>query len=558
MSASSSYPDAAEGGFAFIDRLGELTGHRDIKQFLNSALRETLQAVNSEAGSLLFLGDQSLMVREGDLSPEVESQISLWEDGLTQRLKESSLQIRERESLPITTHVMEKTRRLLVNTPLLQDRRLTGSLTAVFPPGQSLSLSKRQALASCARIIGNLARTIEELAIAQSSLNQLTFLCETSRALVSTLDVTAVLENTMQLATRVLNASASTLMLLDEDTKELVFEIPHGEKRDVLTSYRMPMHEGIAGWVATHGTPALVNDVHQDDRFSDKVDAWTGFLTQSVICAPLQIKERTIGVLELLNKISEPGFTDDDLRLLSTLAAQAGIAIENARLYRSLREERDRIIRIQEEARHELARDLHDSTVQSLAAIAMNIDYIRGLVEHEPESAAERLDELHETVTKASRETRTLLFELRPIILGAKGLVPTLETYVEQLQEEGSPIFHFNDGGFDKRLSDKVEATTFIIVQEAINNARKHAKARNIWLNLAEADEHLLVAVEDDGRGFDLEKTREAYDQHSRLGLLSMQERADLVDGQLSVQSKLDKGTKITLRVPLSPPAEQP
>lgn len=548
--------NAAEQGSAFLDSLGRLTRHRDIKQFLTAALHEVIQVVNCEAGSLLLVGTQPLRVREGDLSPDIESQISLWEKSLQQRLQKSSWHIIEREPLPITTHVMENTQRLLVNTPLLEDSRVTGSLTMVFPPGHTPSLSQRQALTSCARSIGNLAKTIEELASTQNSLKQLSFLYETSQALVSTLNLTEVLNNTMQLATRILNASASTLMLLDENTQELVFEMPYGEKRDMLISYRMPMDEGIAGWVATHGIPALVNDVYQDERFNKEVDARTGFLTKSVICVPLQIKERTIGVLELLNKISGEGFTEDDLRLLSTLAAQAGIAIENARLYRSLREERDRIIRVQEKARHELARDLHDSTVQSLASIAMNIDYVKRLLEQKPEMVPQKLDELQDMVIHASQETRTLLFELRPIILEAKGLVPTLETYVDQLQGEGPPIFHFNDGGFNKRLSNEVEATIFIIVQEAINNARKHAKAKNIWVNLAQAEEHLLVAVEDDGQGFDAENTRKTYDQHSRLGLLSMQERADLIDAQLDIQSKLGQGTKIALKVPLRPPTE--
>jgi len=165
----------------------------------------------------------------------------------------------------------------------------------------------------------------------------------------------------------------------------------------------------------------------------------------------------------------------------------------------------------------------------------------------------EKLEGLQEMVIQASRETRTLLFELRPIILEAKGLVPTLETYFEQLQGEGPPLFHFNDGGFNKRLGNEIEATIFVIVQEAVNNARKHAKAKNIWLNLAQAEEHLLVAVEDDGQGFDPEKTHKTYDQRSHLGLLSMQERADLIDARLSIQSKLGQGTKVSLRVPLKP-----
>jgi signal transduction histidine kinase len=319
----------------------------------------------------------------------------------------------------------------------------------------------------------------------------------------------------------------------------------------------MPIDQGIAGWVATQGEPVIVNDAAHDDRFDRGADARTGFLTQSVICVPVQIKKRTIGVLEALNRISEEGFNEADLRLLGTLAAQAASAIENARLYRSLREERDKIIRVQEEARRELARDLHDTTLQRLSSIAMSLDYVRRLLEHQPEAAVEELDRVRDTVLQASQEARILLFELRPIILETQGLVPAIEAYIEQLQGGGSPIFHLDDGGFDARLSDDVEATAFIILQEAISNARKHANAKNIWLNLAQDGAYLRIAVEDDGRGFDLEATRNNSDQGGHLGLVSMQERADLIEADLTIQSKADGGTKIVVKVPASEQTDQ-
>lgn len=549
--------DAADAVPPLLDTLAKLTSQRDIGQFLTSALHEAILATNCHAGSLLFVSDQPRTVREGDLSSEIERQISIWEKGLEERLRTTSWLIREGETLPVSTHALEATAHLLVNTPLLHGEKVTGSLTLVFEAGRPLSLTQRQALTSCAKAIGNLGKMVEQLTIAEDSLKQLSFLHETSQALTSTLDLREVLDNTMELATKILNAQASTLMLIDEDTGELVFDIPHGEKRELLRSYRMAMDQGIAGWVATHGTPAIVNDVAGDKRFHTETDARTGFLTQSVVCVPLQIKERTIGVLEALNKTSNEGFNDDDLRLLSTLAAQAASAIENARLYRSLREERDKIIRIQEEARRELARDMHDTTLQSLSSIAMRLDYVKRLLEHQPEDAVEELDRLREMVVEALRQGRILLFELRPIVLETQGLVGALNTYVDQLQRDGPPVFHFDHGGFNGRLSDETEATAFIILQEAINNSRKHAGPQNIWLNLTQHEGYLQIAVEDDGCGFDLEATQKTSDQAGHLGLVSMQERADLIEAELNIKSELDRGTTIVLKVPLTGPTAQ-
>jgi signal transduction histidine kinase len=550
-------PSVSQQSSPFVDTLPRLTGHRRIEQFLPAALHEAIQAAQCEAGSLLLVGDRILRAREGDLSPEIESQISLWEENLEERLRSTSWHIKEGEPLPVSTHTLKTSQHLLVNAPLLGGEDVIGSVTLLFAPGTTLSMSQRQILISCARTIGNLANTIEQLTLTQHSLEQLTFLHETSQALTSTLDLRQVLDNTMQLATEILDAQASTLMLIDERTGELVFDIPYGEKRELLRSYRMNIDQGIAGWVAKHGKPAIVNDAAKDERFSRDTDVRTGFLTQSVICVPLQIKDRTIGVLEALNKISSDHFTDDDLRLLGTLAAQAAIAIENARLYRSLSEERDKIMRVQEEARRILARDLHDSTLQSLSSISMRIEYVKQLLEHDPSSAGQELDRVQGMVKQASKEARILLFELRPIALETQGLTRGLETYIEQLRGDSSPAFHFDDGGFHERLASDVEATAFIVVQEAMNNARKHSDASNIWLNLEPDGDRLLITIRDDGAGFDLQDARNNSNRGGHLGLVSMQERAQQIGAELDIQTEPGRGTKVILRVPRREPSSE-
>jgi signal transduction histidine kinase len=534
----------------YLDSLARLTGYRDCEEFLRAALGETLNSTRAHAGSLLLVGDTTRRVREGDMPTEIEKQITLWEDALEQRLRSSSWRIEANESLSVSTHVVKGTEQILANAPLLRADSVAGSLTVALGPGDTLTLVQRQALTSFARTIGNLADMIEQLTLTQHSLEQLSFLRETSQALTSTLDLRQVLDNTMELATKILGAQASTLMLIDEETNELVFDIPYGEKRELLRSYRMSMEEGIAGWVATHGEPAIVNEAPGDERFSNGTDARTGFLTQSVICVPLQIKNRTIGVLEVLNKASNHGFNDDDLRLLSTLAAQAATAIETARLYRSLREERDKILRVQEEARRSLARDLHDSTLQSLSSISMGLDYVKQLFKHQPATAADELDQVQQLVSQALREARALLFELRPIVLETQGLVSALETYVDQLSGEGAPLFHFDNGGFDGRLPPDVEATAFIVVQEAVNNARKHSNPENIWLTLSPEEGSLLLTVEDDGCGFDKDAADKNSKRGGHLGLVSMRERADLIEAQLSIESSPGEGTRISLRIP--------
>ena len=542
---------------SFLDTLVTLANQRDIGDFLPSALQEAIKATGSAAGSLLLVNDRTRCFRQGPLAPETERKISAWESSLEQRLSVSSWHVEEDSVPPVSTLTVGETGDLLVNSPLLRAGKVIGSLSLVLPAGSSLSLSGHQILTCCSRTMAGLDSILEQLGVTQRSLERLTSLHETSHALASTLDPQQVLDNTMELATNILDAQASTLMLVDEETDELVFDIPYGERRELLRSYRMPRTEGIAGWVATHGEPIIVNEAASDKRFSGDADVRTGFLTKSVICVPLRLKDRTIGVLEVLNKKSSEGFNEDDLRLLSTMAAQASVAIQNARLYRNLREEKDRIISVQEEVRRALARDLHDTTLQRLAAISMGVSHVRQLLRHEPEQAGAELDRLEEVARQASREARVLLFELRPIILETQGLVPALESYVDQLQGEAPPWYHFDGGGYDRRLASEVELAAFLIIREAVSNARKHSAAENIRLYVSPEENRLLVTVEDDGAGFDLETIGNNNEGRTHLGLVSMRERADLIHAQLDIESVPDRGTRVLLTLPARRPASK-
>ena len=154
----------------------------------------------------------------------------------------------------------------------------------------------------------------------------------------STLNLAEVLSNLMRHANRVTNSVSSTLMLLDEETNELVFSVPTGPNSEILTDIRIPYGTGIAGWVAKNEHYVLVPDVRTDSRFYPEIDKMTGIETKSILCVPLKSKSKLIGVLEVINKEDGSTFTPEDAMLLSIFASQAAMAIENARLYGELEE----------------------------------------------------------------------------------------------------------------------------------------------------------------------------------------------------------------------------
>jgi sigma-B regulation protein RsbU (phosphoserine phosphatase) len=170
----------------------------------------------------------------------------------------------------------------------------------------------------------------EELGILRSSVRTLSGLQDLIHKLSPGMNVIALLDDLLASALAVVGASAGSLMLVDEETGELVFAVVHGQARDRLKGYRLAPGEGIAGWVATNRVPQTVIDVRQDPRFSPMVDETFGFHTRMLTCVPLLDGERVLGVIEAINKTSDREFTDDDSSLLMVVAQLAAVAILRA------------------------------------------------------------------------------------------------------------------------------------------------------------------------------------------------------------------------------------
>nr|WP_320190481.1 GAF domain-containing protein [uncultured Desulfobacter sp.] len=156
----------------------------------------------------------------------------------------------------------------------------------------------------------------------------------------STQSLVGVLSLIMKYANIVTDTQASTLMLLDESTGELVFSVPTGPRADNLKDIRIPKEKGVAGWVLENQQYVLLEDVKNDPRFYPGIDALTGLETRSLLCVPIRSKRKKIGVLEVINKNWGRKFTDDDALLLSLFSQQAAIAIENALLFDRLKNNR--------------------------------------------------------------------------------------------------------------------------------------------------------------------------------------------------------------------------
>jgi len=177
----------------------------------------------------------------------------------------------------------------------------------------------------------------------EEEIAKMSALMEASIIINSTRNLEQLLRIIMQSAEKVMMAEASSVFLIDSEKNELYFEIATGPKEEEVKKIRLKMGEGIAGWVAYTGESLLVPDVSQDPRFARRVDEKTHFITRSVICVPLKVRNQTIGVVQVLNRIGGGTFNKSEIKFLEALASQAAIAIENTNLYEHLEERAEQL-----------------------------------------------------------------------------------------------------------------------------------------------------------------------------------------------------------------------
>ncbi len=269
-------------------------------------------------------------------------------------------------------------------------------------------------------------------------------------------------------------------------------------------------------------------------------------------CLPLVVGLDAFGVMLFADPRPEI-FTADRLELVEAVARQAIGGLQNAKLYRNLLEEKERITEIHEEARRKLARDLHDGPTQSISAIAMRVNFARRLIERDVKAAADELFKIEELARRTTKEIRQMLFTLRPLVLESKGLVIALEQLAGKVRENyGQEVLVEATPGVADDMEVGKQGVVFFIAEEAVNNARKHAQAGHIWIRLWREGELFRMDVEDDGVGFDLGAVESNYEARGSLGMVNLRERTELVSGVIRIQSVAKQGTRVSLTVPLT------
>ncbi len=208
------------------------------------------------------------------------------------------------------------------------------------------------------------------------------------------------------------------------------------------------------------------------------------------------------------------------------------------------------IIKAQEEERKRVAREIHDGPAQLMANIVMRAEYILKLLEVNPAYVKDELVNLQELVRQSLQDVRKVIFDLRPMVLDDLGLIPAINRYVEDYRKQYGINAEFIFFGKQLRLPPATEIAMFRVVQEALSNVHKHARAKQVLIKIEQLAGQITILIKDNGSGFNIKTVEENKDREC-YGLINMRERVQILKGEFKITSVPGKGTLINLSIPV-------
>ncbi|MBE2223131.1 MAG: GAF domain-containing sensor histidine kinase, partial [Anaerolineae bacterium] len=277
------------------------------------------------------------------------------------------------------------------------------------------------------------------------------------------------------------------------------------------------------------------------------------------IGVPLLAQQQVVGSVVFSVKQNIAPFTQRDLSLIVAIAGQLSIAIENASLYQEVQEREtmrgellQQVVGAQENERQRIARELHDSTGQSLTALGLGLAAVSDSLYQNVDVAAAQVKELRALNSQTLQDVHELVADLRPSLLDNLGLVSALRSQAQAFQKRTGIHITFTHTGEKRREDSTIELTLYRIAQEGLTNVAKHAQASEVRIRLISRPDRLCLRIRDNGRGFDTEKALDSSQKHREAwGLLGMQERVSLIGGHFFIRSRQNVGTIIQICIPL-------
>ena len=423
-------------------------------------------------------------------------------------------------------------------------------------------------------LVGGLVSWLAEIqkrdrVLRQMAITELKAVNAISVIVSQSLELEPILDSALQKVLEVMALQPRAgIFLRDPETQELHLKVHRGLSEEFVREESViPMGECLCGFVAQSGEALFLEEGCEDCDLRSEDARHTRMREMKPhahLIVPLKAKDEVLGVMFFYPQSS---YRSDarSMELLTSIGNQIGIAIENSRLYERerLASERSRIseeelrshvrhiTRAQEDERKRMARELHDDTAQALLFLSRRLDALTTFHGGLPELVIRRLEELRELASSILQGIRRFSQDLRPPVLDDLGLLPALEGVTTDLFEKDGIETKLEAIGDRRRLSSETELVLFRITQEALRNVKKHSQASVAEVTVEFSDTRVRIKISDNGKGFEPPERVVNLAQIGKMGLIGMQERAQLLGGTLTLRSAPGQGTTVVVDLPV-------
>ena len=377
-----------------------------------------------------------------------------------------------------------------------------------------------------------------DLALTRRNMD-MSLLNDIASTLTSSLELDEILNKTLALMMNYMKVEAGEIWLLEEDRASLRMVLHRGQAAEAFwTRNLFKVGEGHIGIVAQDRKPLISTKLENDLRFIRSAVVKAGF--QQIVCIPMLSGERLMGVMSVATVRIEP-IDERNVQMLAAVSNWAGLAIENARLHEDARrlavlEERDRI-----------GMDLHDGIIQSIYGVGLSLESALHSIIEDPEDATDRVKRAIDGLNQTIRDLRSYILDLKPRQMGNDGLLDGIKRLITEYRANtfSEAILIEPDSDLSE-LTQTQSLTLFHVCQEALANAAKHAKAKRVQISVWTTDERILMEINDDGVGFNMD----SINSNIGHGLANIHTRARSLGGETDISSVLNEGTTILIWIP--------
>ncbi|MCD4784483.1 MAG: response regulator [Candidatus Eremiobacteraeota bacterium] len=385
---------------------------------------------------------------------------------------------------------------------------------------------------------------------------ELSLLNEMSQILTSPLNLWLLLDKIARLATKISKVDACAILMYNEEQEKFIVSNTLGLSDSFKENVKLSLFDSIIEEMMTLNRPLVVTNL---DKLGISPLIKESFREgmKNMVAVPLPSKGKLMAIIAIYSKENRE-LPKEAMGLLTILAGQAGISIENADLYESTHQKQQlveqllgKVIQAQEEERKRIAAELHDTIAQSLVGILTKVQTCQLLMKKDPSQVLGKLEELKNVVGDNVKEVRQIIFNLRPSSLDDLGLVPSLENYIKRFEKEHNIHVEFRINNRERRLPTTVETAVFRIIQEALTNVRKHSNADKTLVRLTFQPKILSLRIADNGEGFEWEEVTERFMKGHSHGIQGMKERVSVLGGTFKITTEKGKGCVVNAQVPI-------